>query len=172
MTKIPAFIAEVRAAAVWFIRTGAVRFAFILAFWLPAGSPATAYKWPGTGANPGAAIAAKVIGEQCPGVLSASEISELDAYLSKWEADVKQLDEAEKSRDSTYQPFPIEKFPKLRKALGDEYTKKYRDPKNCNADAVEEARDTLQRVKQEMASGKPLYSARPNRDGTPEAGAK
>jgi hypothetical protein len=124
--------------------------------------PAMAYKFPGEGPSPAGAIAAKAIGQQCPGILSPAEIEELDAYLAKDASETARI-EAEKRKDPAYRPFPNEEF---RKNLTEDYEKKYRDPRNCDADAAEEARDMLQRVRKAMASGMPLYPA----DSKPDVG--
>jgi hypothetical protein len=46
-----------------------------------ASPPAVGYKFPNDNPSPGGAVAAKVIGQQCAGVLSDADIRELDRYL-------------------------------------------------------------------------------------------
>jgi hypothetical protein len=117
--------------------------------------PATAYKWPGQEASLGGAISAEVIGQRCPGVLSASEVGELDAYIVKVASELAKQEETKK-KDSGHRPFSYEEF---RNNLTGDYEKKLSDPKNCNADAAEEAQDMLQRVRKAMTGGQPLLSA-------------
>jgi hypothetical protein len=127
--------------------------------------PAMSYKWPGDGAGPGGAVAAKVIGLQCLAVLSASELGEFDAYLAKFADELAKKTEAQK--DSTYRTPSLET---LIKAWTETYTKKYSDPQACDADAAEEACDMLQRVRKAMATGKPLYPDANDPDRKPDVG--
>lgn len=108
-------------------------------------SPAGAGKWPGTQASPGAALAAKAIGQACKGVLAPSQIAELDAYLAKAAAEAK--------TDPAMRGFSFDRFVR---ELSADYAARYRDAKECNADATEEARDSLKRVRAAMASGRAL----------------
>jgi hypothetical protein len=131
--------------------------AFML--WGPILTPATAYKWPGDGASVGSALSAKIIGQQCQGLLSASEIVELDAFLAKaaseWIADASS---------------PSISFERFVSGLSAEYVAKYRDPKACDAEAIEEPQDTLQRVRKAMATGKPVLPDKNDSNRQPNAG--
>lgn len=102
----------------------------------------------GASASIGGAISAKSIGRHCSGVLAPSEIAELDTYLAKaskeWEA--RRVNKKGLS------------FDEIASALAQTYESKYRDLKTCDADATEEARDSLQRIRKAMASGKPLFA--------------
>jgi hypothetical protein len=143
-----------RAAAVF--RVG-VSFAFVLGGLLI--TPAMAYKWPGDGASVGSVLSAKIIGQQCQGVLSASEIAELDAYLAKAAS--------EWAADAANAGFSFEKFVS---GLSADYAAKFRDPKACDGDATEEAQDTLQRVRKAMATGKPVLGDRSDPNRRPDVG--
>jgi hypothetical protein len=124
-----------------------------------------AYKWPGDDAGPGGAVAAKVIGLQCPDVLSASDIGELDAYLAKAASEwAKRAETQKKSGDRS------PSLDTIIRGLTETYTKKYRDPKACDADATEAARDMLQRVRRAMAAGMPLYPDGADPDRKPDTG--
>jgi hypothetical protein len=138
-------------SAVW------ARLGVILLFCFGAGSPVMAYKWPGDTESPGGAISAKVIGQYCSGVLSPSEIAELDAYLAKAASELAQKEEAKKGSG-----FSSQSFETFSKALTKDYETKYRDPKACDAGATEEARDMLQRVRKAMAAGTPLFAREDN----------
>src|SRR5258705_3638314 len=81
-----------------FNRIKGTRFGLILVLGGFVAAPASAYKWPGDNASLGSAIAAKVIGQQCVGVLSASDIGELDAYLAKAASELARKPAAKKSR--------------------------------------------------------------------------
>jgi hypothetical protein len=109
-------------------------------------APATANHWRPDDVVPGSVVWAKVVGEECPGVLSASEIAELDAYLAKaaaeWEGDPKS---------------PGFSFKKFATDLAGTYAGSY--PKECAGDAAE-ARDILQRARKAMATGKPLLGSK------------
>jgi hypothetical protein len=111
-------------------------------------APAQAYKWPGTAPAPGGAISAKVIGQNCPGVLSGHEIGEIDAYLGKAGRELDARAEAGAPNFATFAS-----------GLTATYQANFRDPVACGADAVEEARDMLQRIRLVMVSGAPLYPA-------------
>jgi hypothetical protein len=111
-------------------------------------APAQAYKWPGRAPAPGGAISAKVIGQNCAGVLSGHEIGEIDAYLGK----------AGRELDARAEP-GAPNFETFASGLTATYQAKFGDPAACDADAVEEARDMLQRIRLAMVSGAPLYPA-------------
>jgi hypothetical protein len=128
-------------------------------------TPASAYKWPGDNASLGSAIAARVIGQQCAGILSASDISELDAYLAKAASELAKKPDARKhSVDGA--PFHTT----LMRDLTETYTSKYRDPKARDADAIEETQDTLQKVRKAMATGKPIYPDDNDPERKPDVG--
>jgi hypothetical protein len=146
-------------------RTQLARFCLKLALSGAVASPAGAYRWPGEEAGPGAAIAARVIGQHCVGLLSASEIGELDAYIAKATSEWKRKAEAQKN-NSYRSPSPEA----IMRQLTETYTKKYRDPLACDADAGEEARDMLMRVRKAMASGKPIYPDENDPNRKPEIG--
>ena len=110
----------------------------------PLVASAMAYKWPGDQPSLGSAVAAKVIGQQCKGVLSAAELGELDAYLSKAADELGQRQSKVSAADDGYRsPTPAA----IMQLLTETYTTKYRDPRACNDDATEEARDTLDKVR-------------------------
>lgn len=116
----------------------------------PAVVPAQAYKWPGDGASPGGAIAAKVIGTQCPGVISRAEMGELDQYLARAGAELTAKYAAE---DAGSSPFQYDEF---KNNLTATYEKQY-EGGACDESASEEARDMLQRVRVTMASNDQLF---------------
>jgi hypothetical protein len=120
-----------------------------LIFCVGVGSPVLAYKWPGDGPSPGGAISAKVIGQYCSGILSSTEIAELDAYLAKAASELAQKEEAKKGSG-----FSSQSFETFRKGLTKDYESKYRDPKACDADATEEARVRLEPLLIPIASVK------------------
>jgi hypothetical protein len=131
----------------------------------PIAAPAAAYKWPGDSAALGSAVAAKVIGQQCAGLLSASGIREIDAYLAKAVSELARKPEAQKNSVNGT-PF----HEALIRDLTETYTKKYSDPTACDADAAEEAQDTLQKIGRAMATGKPLYPDENDPDRKPDVG--
>jgi hypothetical protein len=105
-------------------------------------APAMANKWPPGEVVPGKVVWAKVVGEECAGVLTASEIAELDAYLAKAAAE--------------WGGNPVNAGISFKKLMADLSTDNAADyPKDCAADAAE-ARDILLGVRRAMASGKPL----------------
>jgi hypothetical protein len=122
----------------------------LAALWLMPVPPAAAYKWPGTGASPGAAISAKVIGKNCPAVLTAAEIAELEAYIARA---ISELEERAKETPSS-RPFSYRMFASNLEA---DYERSFKDGRPCDADATEEAQDIVGRVRKAMASGAPLY---------------
>jgi hypothetical protein len=108
-----------------------------------------AYPW--SGLVTGGVVHAKVIGQLCPGVLKDSEVAELDAYLAKaapeWDADPHHV---------TFT------FDTLVRDLSEGYVTEYRDPHNagppaCSSESVEEARETLERVRAFMKTGGPVF---------------
>ena len=109
-------------------------------------APAMANQWPPGEVVPGKVVWAKVVGEECSGVLTASEIAEFDAYLAKAAAE--------------WGGNPANagiSFKKLMADMATDYASDY--PKDCAADAAE-ARDILQAVRKAMASGKPLLGGK------------
>jgi hypothetical protein len=141
------------------------RLGVILFFCFGADSPVMADKWPGDTPSPGGAISAKVVGQYCSGVLSPSEIAELDAYLAKAASELAQKEEAKEGSG-----FSSQSFEKFSKALAEDYGTKYRDPKACNAGASEDARDMLQRVRKAMAAGTPLFAGEDDPNRKPDSG--
>jgi hypothetical protein len=101
-------------------------------------------KWPGDGASPGGALAAKAIGQECR-VFNASELAELDAYLTR----------ARQEMARTQPNFDYDKFSTK---LSADYAAKYNDPNACTADATEEARDLLERVRTAIKTGRILVA--------------
>lgn len=118
---------------------------------LAASPPAFAYKWPGERASPGGAIAAKVIGEQCPGVLSPAEVYELDAFIDRAGRELTAKYAQENGGET---PFQFEAF---RSSLTQTYVADYQNGGRCDGDAAEEARDMLNRIRVAMTSSDPLY---------------
>jgi hypothetical protein len=118
---------------------------------LPAVAPAFAYKWPGERASPGGAVSARVIGEQCAGVLSSAEIAELDAFIDRAGGELTAKHAQENGGDT---PFQFEAFTS---SLRDTYVADFKTPGRCNDGTAEEARDMLNRVRLAMASSDPLY---------------
>jgi hypothetical protein len=113
--------------------------------------PSQAYKWPGEAASPGGAIAAKVIGTYCEGVLSTFEQAELDAYIAKagHELDRKAAAASPSERGRPFADFAA--------SLTATYSQDLAKPGACSADAEEEARDMLHRVRAAMTSSSPLF---------------
>jgi hypothetical protein len=122
----------------------------LAALWLIPVTPAAAYKWPGAGASPGAAISAKVIGKNCPAMLTAAEIAELDAYIARAISEL----EARGEENPSSRPFSYRTFVTNLEA---DYERSFKDGRPCDAGAAEEAQDILARVRKAMASGAPLY---------------
>jgi len=115
-------------------------------------APAAAYKWPGDTAGLGSAISAKVIGQHCAGLLSASDIHEVDAYLAKAASEL-----ASKPNAPRTSPNGLPLHELLMRRLAESYAEKYADPTACDADTAEEAQDTLRKVRNALRSGKPLF---------------
>ena len=148
-----------------FHRTATARLGLMLVMSGLAAAPASAYKWPGEKASLGSAIAAKVIGQQCVGTLSASDMREIDTYLDK---SAEELARKPDARKYSVNGAPFHET--VTQRLTETYTKKYSDPAACDADAFEEAQDTLQKVRKAMASGKPLYPDETDPDRKPDVG--
>ena len=129
-------------------------------------APAAAYKWPGDTAGLASAISAKVIGQRCAGLLSASDIREIDAYLAKAAREL--LAKKPDAQTSSVDGVPSHEV--LTRELAQRYQRKYGDPTACDADAAEEAQDTLRKVRQAMASGKPLFPDENDPDRKPDVG--
>jgi hypothetical protein len=115
-------------------------------------APAAASKWPGDTAGLGSAISAQVIGQHCAGLLSASDIREVDAYLAKAASE---LASKHNAPTTTLDGLPIHEL--LMRRLAEIYAKKYADPTACDANTAEEAQDTLRKIRNVMRSGKPLF---------------
>ncbi len=114
---------------------------------------AMAYVYDSPGVSPGGVLAAKTIGQNCSGSLSATEMGELDAYLAKAASEWQEQEAARKKDNKDYQPLSFEKD--IVEPVTEIFTKRYRDPKNCDAGATESARDMLQRVRKAKANGEP-----------------
>jgi hypothetical protein len=106
----------------------------------------------GPSAGLGSAISAKVIGQHCAGLLSASDIREIDAYLARAASELATKPNLARS---SVDGLPFHEL--LMRRLAAVYAKKYADPTACDADAAEEAQDTLRKVRNAMRSGKPLF---------------
>ena len=102
---------------------------------MAAHSRAGAELWPGTDAPPGGAIAAKVIGQQCAGVLEPPEIQELAAFIDK------------RSREFANGTSDERRYPMFFPRLEQMYRQIYAQPRRCDADAAAMARDMLERVR-------------------------
>lgn len=98
---------------------------------------------------PGAAVAAKVIGQKCAGALTSAEIGELDAYLAKDAGESVKAMEA-KAKAGGYNGPSMQQ---LQATLTDSLSKKYSDPANCNTTTMAQARDMLDRVRRVTATG-------------------
>lgn len=127
---------------------------------------AGAYTFPGTEPSFGSAVAAKVIGQHCTGMLTASQATEIDAYIAKSSSEM--VRHNDRRGDRSYNtPSPDE----LMKSLTGAYTAKYRDAANCNPGALEEVRDTLAKVRVSMANGGPAFPIETDPGYKPHAGA-
>jgi hypothetical protein len=142
-----------------------VRLGLLAAITGATATPTAAYKWPGDSAGLGSALSAKVIGQHCAGLLSASDIREIDAYLAKAVRELAASPEAQKSR---VDGVPIHEL--LMRRLEGTYARKYADPTACDGDAAEEVQDTLRRVRKAMGSGKPLFGDDADPDRKPDIG--
>jgi hypothetical protein len=131
---------------------------------LPLAIPASASSsWPGDAPSLGGAIAAKVIGQRCAGVLAPAEIGELEAFQSRATAE---LAERPVTGNEDGKAFTD----RLARMLTQTYSDKYRDPAACDANAAGEARDMLQRVRTVMAGGKPVLPDTDDLDRVPDVG--
>lgn len=113
----------------------------VLALAAALGTPANAEIWPGTDPVPGGAIAAKVIGEKCPGVLTDGGLAEIKAYID-WTAAKFRAGTAEEKA------YPERFYP----AIEIDYAEKYAIASNCTPGSRELARDMLERVRKFMSS--------------------
>jgi len=127
--------------------------------------PAAADKWSGDTAGLGSTTSAKVIGRHCAGILSASDIREIDAYLARAASELARKTAAELSG---VDGVPFHEL--LMRQLAETYAKKYADPTACDANAAEEAQDTLRKVRKAMGSGKPLFPDDNDPDRQPDVG--
>lgn len=114
--------------------------------------PAAADEWPGDTAGRASAISAKVIGQHCAGLLSASDIGEVEAYPAKAASEL-----AAKTGAQRISPVGLPLHELVMRRQAEAYAKKYADPAACDADTAEEAQDTLRKVRNAMRSGKPLF---------------
>jgi hypothetical protein len=124
--------------------------ALLAVLWALRFAPALAQKWPRDDASVGSVVWARVVGQECQGVLSPYEIGQLDAYLARAAAEWKSRPDL---ADQSFDTFV--------KGLAAGYAKDY--PSACRDDEVE-ARDILQRVRRALASGKPLLPEDPPDD--------
>jgi len=85
--------------------------------------PAAAYKWPGDTAGRASAISAKVIGQHCAGLLSASDIGEVDAYPAKAASEL-----AAKTGAQRISPVGLPLHELVMRRQAEAYAKKYADP--------------------------------------------
>jgi hypothetical protein len=90
---------------------------------------------------------------------------EIDAYLEKSADELARKPDARK-----YAVNGVPFHETVTQRLTETYTKKYSDPAACDADAFEEAQDTLQKVRKAMASGKPLHPDEADPDRRPDVG--
>jgi hypothetical protein len=121
---------------------------------LSAAVPALAYKWRGDPPPEGGAIAAKVIGKHCSGVLTASEIDEIEAYL----VEVARDNANERPDDNGFSEIFARRFTASME-------KKYSDHAACNADAAEAAQDVLQKIRKWNARTTPENTGKSGTDG-------
>ncbi|HSR81466.1 MAG TPA: hypothetical protein VLL28_11865 [Hyphomicrobiaceae bacterium] len=130
----------------------AVRLGLLAALGGGTAAPTVAYRWPGDTAGLASAISAKVIGQHCAGLLSASDIREIDAYLAEAASELAAKPGA---RSISPDGLPLHELVMRRQA--EAYAKKYADPTACDADTAKEAQDTLRKVRNAMQRGKPLF---------------
>jgi hypothetical protein len=147
-----------------FNRIRATRAALTALLSLPLTMPAFATSaWPGDSPSLGGAIAAKVIGQQCAGVLTSLEIGELDTFQSKATAELAQRPGSGNEDGKQFTE-------RLVRMLTQTYSTKYRGPAACDAQATVEARDMLQRVRNVMAGGKPVLPDPNDANRVPDVG--
>ena len=106
---------------------------------LLAASPALAERGPGLDGSPRGAIAARTIGLMCAGSLESADIYDLDLYLS-W----KRIASAKANGLEARQEWLANS------AFEHAAVASYRDPKTCTATVVEQARETVDRVRREL----------------------
>lgn len=129
----------------------AARAAALALLCLPLALPASAASsWPGNTPSIGGAIAAKVIGQQCEGVLAPAEIGELDLFLSRA---LHEFAHRPGTNTADTQKFDDRFVPMLTET----YTNQYRNPAACDAAAADEARDMLRRVRVTMVSSRTIF---------------
>lgn len=102
---------------------------------LAVGFPALADKWPGEHAPVGGALAAKVIGETCPGTLTGPEVAEISRYIDRLVA-------VEKAKGPENKAFIERLMPALEAD--------YRSDRTCGLGDQELAKDMLLRVRKEV----------------------
>jgi hypothetical protein len=99
--------------------------------------PVAAETLPGDHAPVGGALAAKVIGETCPGALSQGEISEIDRYIDRVVA-------IEKAKGPDAKAFMDRLMPAL--------DADYRSDRTCGIGDDELAKDMLIRIRKDVES--------------------
>lgn len=118
--------------------TGTVRGgALALVISIAAANCVHAEKWPGKTPVPGGAVAAKVIGASCPGVLQPGDADELDAYIKRYLATIGSRDPQVGER------LGGQVLPELERGYRVDYAK----PDACTESKAELARDMLARVR-------------------------
>ncbi len=115
-------------------RCGQLTCALILAA-LAVSTPAAGQIWPGSQAPPGGAIAAKVVGEVCPGVMSEEDVAELKNYI------------AERARHFQSGRRYERRFAAFFPQIEERFRASYAQPGGCTREAADMARDILERVR-------------------------
>jgi hypothetical protein len=96
---------------------------------------AAADSWPGQHAPVGGALAAKIIGETCPGTLTSAEVAEIGRYIDNTVA----IEKAKSAEDKA-----------LMEHLMPELEADYRSNRTCGVGDAELAKDMLLRVRKEV----------------------
>jgi hypothetical protein len=97
---------------------------------------AHAYTWPGTTPSLGGVIAAKAIGEICPGILAPRDIAALDGFMTRYSREIRRHRPSEHDVLSTFIP-----------AFTKSMRERRLEPGACGASDQEQARDMLKRVR-------------------------
>lgn len=118
------------------LRPAAAALCLSLAAAAGTGTAAEAYTWPGNTPALGGVIAAKAIGETCPGILAAREVAELDGYLARYMKEIRRHRPTEIGFLATF-------IPAFTKTMKDRRT----EPGACGASDQQQARDMLERVR-------------------------
>lgn len=116
-----------------------------------AATASAASSWPGDAPSIGGAIAATAIGQHCAGTLTPAEIDELAVYQAKAIGEYAHQPGVTNEDPATF-------IERIARDLTATYSAKYRDAAACDATAAFEARDMLARVRNVMATGKPVLS--------------